>query len=190
VSTLGKEKSEYHHGDLRGALLEVARETLEKSGVNGLSLRDLARKAGVSHSAPYRHFASRQDLLVALATEGFNELSQSLSEHEGKPLQAMGQAYVAFAIANPALYKLMFSPALDRKKPQLLSDAAGGAFAHLQKKTNKISCDQTLTLAAWSMVHGLAGLLIDRLVADELLEPKQLPALVESVLGHLEVAGK
>ncbi|HCP78891.1 MAG: TetR family transcriptional regulator [Pusillimonas sp.] len=190
MSTLAKDKTEYHHGDLREALLKVARETLEMSGANGLSLRELARKAGVSHSAPYRHFASRQDLLVALATAGFNELSQCLKEKEGKSLKAMGQAYVAFAIANPALYKLMFSPELDRKQPPLLSEAASEAFDRLQKKTEAITQDTTLTLAAWAMVHGLSGMLIDRLVADELLEPDQLPGLVESVLGHLGVSVK
>lgn len=184
-------KTDYHHGDLRGSLLDAARETLEQQGINALSLRDLARRTGVSHAAPYRHFANRQDLLVALAAEGFNELARRLRAKEGKGegLKAMGQAYVDFAVSNPSLYKLMFSPELDRKKPELLAKAAGGAFSLLQDRTETSEQDPSGTLAAWSMVHGLSEILIDRLIADHLLEPNQLPALIESVLGHLEVQG-
>lgn len=180
-------KSEYHHGDLRESLLRAARETLEHQGPNGLSLRDLARQTGVSHGAPYRHFANRQDLLVALATEGFNELSQRLQAKEDESLKAMGQAYVEFAVANPSLYKLMFSPELDRSKPQLLSDSASGAFDLLQRQTRPADRDKSGSLAAWALVHGLSGILIDRLISEDQLEPKNLPNLIESVLGRLDI---
>lgn len=191
---MNTKRSDYHHGDLRGSLLNAARETLEQKGANALSLRALARSTGVSHAAPYRHFANRQDLLVALAAEGFNELARRLRAEEEKEkeesLMAMGQAYVDFAVTNPSLYKLMFSPELDRKKPELLANAAGGAFGLLQSHTAPNSQDRSGTLAAWALVHGLSQILIDRLLSDDLLEPEQLPALVKSVLGHLEVPGQ
>lgn len=167
--------------------MSAAREMLEQEGPNGLSLRALARRTGVSHAAPYRHFATRQDLLMAVAAEGFNELARSMRSKEGDSLKAIGQAYVTFAVANPSLYKLMFSPELDRNKTQLLKEAAGGAFDVLQNQAGAISQGQSGTLAAWSLVHGLSQILIDRLLSDDLLEPTQLPALVESVLGHLEI---
>ncbi|MEP3166304.1 MAG: TetR/AcrR family transcriptional regulator, partial [Marinobacter sp.] len=184
---MSSKKSEYHHGDLRESLLKAARETLEQEGASGLSLRDLARRTGVSHGAPYRHFASRQDLLAALAAEGFNELSQCLRAKEDTSLKAMGEAYIAFAVVNPSLYKLMFSPELDRTKPQFLSDSASEAFNRLRKQTGRADQDQSGTLAAWALVHGLSGILIDRLLAKELLDPEELPELIESVLGHLDI---
>lgn len=189
---MSTKKTYYHHGDLRGSLLDAARETLEQKGANVLSLRELARRTGVSHAAPYRHFANREGLLVALAAEGFNELARRMRAEGGKgqALLAMGQAYVDFAVTNPSLYKLMFGPELDRKKPELLAEAAGGAFELLQGRTATGSNDRSGTIAAWSLVHGLSQILIDRLLADELLVPEQLPALVESVLGHLDVAGR
>ncbi len=189
---MSTKKTDYHHGDLRGSLLDAARKTLEQEGANALSLRALARSTGVSHAAPYRHFSNRQDLLVALAAEGFYELARRLRAEEGKEgsLMVMGQAYVDFAISNPSLYKLMFSPELDRKKPELLAEAAGGAFGLLQSRTAATNQDRSGTLAAWALVHGLSQILIDRLLSDDLLEPEQLPALVESVLGHLDVPGE
>lgn len=188
---MSTKKTDYHHGDLHGALLDAARETLEQKGANALSLRELARRTGVSHAAPYRHFANREELLVALAAEGFNELARRMRAEGGKEqaLLAMGQAYVDFAVTNPSLYKLMFGPELDRKKPELLAEAAGGAFELLQGRTATGSNDRSGTIAAWALVHGLSQILIDRLLADDLMEPAQLPALVESVLGHLDVTG-
>lgn len=182
-------KSDYHHGDLRKSLLNAARQMLEKEGPNGLSLRELARRTGVSHAAPYRHFSNRQDLLMAVAAEGFNELGRRMQVKRGESLKAMGQAYVEFAVANPSLYKLMFSPELDRKKTPLLKEAAGGAFDVLQHRTGAISHDRSDSLAAWSLVHGLSQILIDQLLSDDLLEQEQLPTLIESVLGHLEIPG-
>ncbi|WP_193074328.1 TetR/AcrR family transcriptional regulator [Pseudomonas sp. FME51] len=181
--------SDYHHGDLRGALLDAAREALEQNGASAVSLRELARRVGVSHAAPYRHFANREELLMAVAAEGFNELARRLRAEEGQDgtLMGMGQAYVGFATSNPSLYKLMFSPELDRKKPELLADAASAAFGLLQSQTAATDEEQSGTLAAWALVHGLSQLLIDRLLPQELLKQDQLVALIESVLGHLQV---
>src|SRR5919206_2322086 len=97
--------STYHHGNLRPALLRTAAKTLEKEGLGALSLRELARRAGVSHNAPYRHFPDRDSLLAALAAEGFEMLGDAL---EKRPRREMGEAYVEFALAHPQRFRLMF----------------------------------------------------------------------------------
>src|ERR1700674_5400381 len=101
--------STYHHGDLPAALLRAAGKTLEKHGPAGLSLRAAARRAGVSHNAPYRHFPGREALLAALAAEGFAMLAERL---RGQPGRAMGEAYVRFALEHPQRFRLMFGGVL------------------------------------------------------------------------------
>src|ERR1041384_987611 len=93
----------YHHGDLRQAVLRKAGEVLEKEGVDALSLREVARRAGVSHNAPYRHFPDRDSLLVALVEEGFQMLLDALAR---RPRREMGEAYVDFALAHPQRFRL------------------------------------------------------------------------------------
>ena len=102
--------STYHHGTLRAAVLSAAGKLIEKEGLAGLSIREAARRAGVSHNAPYRHFPDRDALLAALATEGFSELEKFL---EGRTGRAMGEAYVRFALAHPNRFRLMFGGQLD-----------------------------------------------------------------------------
>src|SRR5262245_30775541 len=105
----------YHHGDLREALVTAATALLEEQGLSGFTLRQCARRAGVSHAAPAHHFAAADDLLAEIAARGFERfvarLGKAADQVEGPPLarlEAMGHAYVAFAIANPAVYGLMF----------------------------------------------------------------------------------
>src|SRR6266850_4711197 len=97
--------SAYHHGDLRAALLQTAGKVLEKEGLGELSLRELARRAGVSHNAPYRHFPDRDSLLAALAAEGFALLE---NEMRGLGARAMGEVYIRFALQHPQRFRLMF----------------------------------------------------------------------------------
>src|SRR4051812_37531896 len=100
----------YHHGDLRRALVEAAAGLLEDKGHEALSLREAARLAGVSHNAPYRHFADRDALLNAVAANGFNELGARMAEARGSlGFRGVGEAYVAFALAHPRLFHLMFA---------------------------------------------------------------------------------
>src|SRR5947209_18285401 len=101
--------STYHHGDLPAALLRAAGRTLEKQGMGALSLRETARRAGVSHNAPYRHFPDREALLAALAAEGYTILGEQL---RGKPAREMGEAYVRFALDQPQRVRLMFGGVL------------------------------------------------------------------------------
>jgi len=134
----------YHHGELRPALLRAAARILEKEGRDAISLRDLARRAGVSHSAPYRHFADRQALLAALAEEGFALLAAAL---QGKPWREQAMAYLRFALANPERFRLMFT----RPVPAALRRLVGG---------------DAVAQATWAMVHGLAVLILSGHFAD------------------------
>src|SRR5438045_6558281 len=111
----------YHHGDLRTALLEAAAELLDEGGPEAVSLRECARRAGVSHAAPYRHFETKDALLFALADEGFGWLAESGAKamhgirNARERLDAYGAAYVRFAIENPARFRLMFGGAQPSK---------------------------------------------------------------------------
>jgi AcrR family transcriptional regulator len=141
----------YHHGDLRAAMLKTARAIVEKEGVRGLRMREAARRAGVSHTAPYRHFPDLEALLGALAAQGVADLLQALDGRTGRDL---AEAYVSFALAHPQLFRLMFA---GRRWPQLEA-RFGNAFAEVGTSG---------AAAAWSLVHGLAHLLLDGHFAEE-----------------------
>ena len=109
MSTSNCTRKSYHHGDLEAALIRSAGKILEKEGLDALSLREVARQAGVSHNAPYRHFAEREALLAALAAKGFEMLAQAQQAAAAKGgLRAMGEAYVLFALEHPQRFRLMF----------------------------------------------------------------------------------
>lgn len=150
--------STYHHGDLPAALLRAAGRTLEKRGIGALSLRDAARRAGVSHNAPYRHFRDREALLAALAAEGFAMLGERL---RGKPARQMGEAYVRFALEQPQRFRLMFGGVLPLNNYPELRDAARSMHQWLADAFTELPRPDTAASAAWSLVHGLAHLLLD-----------------------------
>ena len=165
-------KRPYHHGDLRAALLSTAAEILVEQGVTKLSLRGAARRAGVSQTAPYRHFRDKTALLAALAAGGFHELAEAMRRHasaaEERPqrLLATGQAYVSFALEKSALFRLMFGPEVpDKASYPELKAAASEAFTVLTQEVSREQMPETeafdRAVAAWSLVHGLATLLID-----------------------------
>lgn len=158
----------YHHGDLRQALLRCAESVLKRNGLDALSLRAIARAAGVSHAAPAHHFPDLASLLSALAAEGFNRLSDSLIEaaKKGGDTRLEGaRAYIAFAKANPALYQLMSDPSrLDSKNPALraarergISILAGARGANMENPT--LSQVGAMT-ASWALLHGLSLILL------------------------------
>ncbi|MCA9873725.1 MAG: TetR/AcrR family transcriptional regulator, partial [Anaerolineales bacterium] len=114
-----KKKDSYHHGDLKNALIKAGTEILAKNGVSGLSLRKVAQKAGVSHAAPYAHFADKQALIAAISTEGFRQLYEQVlvvaDEYAANPAQQLLETawtYVQFAIDDPDQFKIMFSSVL------------------------------------------------------------------------------
>jgi len=157
----------YHHGDLRNALLEAARAILEEKSLADLSLRAVARKAGVSHAAPYRHFPNHEALLVELATEGFIALKDDLiaacrrSSTKSDRITAIGGAYMRFAAKRPAQTRLMFGPQLpNRDKYPALGEAADAIAVEIGVALG----DPALGLAVWAAVHGLAMLILENVV--------------------------
>ena len=180
------EDTPYHHGALRDALLQAAERVLERDGLAGLTLRAVAREAGVSHAAPTHHFGDLTGLLSELAAIGFrmfNAAMAAANNSETHPLMkgmASAKAYVAFAQAHPGMYGLMFrNERLDMTRPSL-HEAATASFAGLargvgagrQEKISgealeALSLDQAAAIArAWSLVHGFTSLLLDGRLKD------------------------
>lgn len=161
--------SRYHHGDLRNALLAAGRALLEEGGPTALSMREIARRVGVSAPAAYHHFSGLDDIAVALAERGFAELAERLqaapSNAKGQ-LAPAGMAYVAFARENPGLYRLMFGEgfhtafAADDRIRSLRSAAYEVLKAGLSKRLPPDEIG-TAALFLWSLTHGLALLMID-----------------------------
>lgn len=168
----------YHHGDLRRALMECGFELLEQADGADLSLRKLARMAEVSPGAVYRHFANKEELLVALATEGFAQLMaeqvDAYREVVGqaqsvlKAFRASGLAYVRFALRNPALFRLMFGRFSATHGSQQLADASRAHGEALMKAISWILGSgankeqvEMFQVGSWSLIHGLSSLVID-----------------------------
>src|SRR5512136_2974044 len=130
-------RTNYHHGDLKNALIEAGIEILSKEGVNGLSLRKVARKAGVSHAAPYAHFADKQALIAAISTEGYRRLNERIGaarqQYLGDPLRQLVEgawAYVEFALNDPAHFRITLSGVVEKGKDYpALMEMAGKSFA-------------------------------------------------------------
>ncbi|MFB6893469.1 TetR/AcrR family transcriptional regulator [Kitasatospora sp. NPDC056327] len=156
------EKTEgYHHGNLRRAVLDAALAAIGESGPSGWSLRELARRAGVSHAAPAHHFGDKTGVLTAVAAEGFGLFARALEAAEGEPYGS-GVAYVRFAVDHRAYFEVMFRPELYRvADPELTAarDRAGAVLAASGRKLSPGERDErTTTIAAWSLAHGFASL--------------------------------
>lgn len=192
------ERRPYHHGNLREALLEAAELILEEEGLAGLSLRAVARRAGVSRTAPYRHFDDKDDLLSAVAARGFRLLARSLeqaSDGTAEPsdhMRGMARGYVRFASRHRALFRLMFGTG----RPQVagseeLSEEGARAYAviadAMAARTGAAPRARDATLAAWSLVHGLAMLVNEGVVAPDAPGEEALDALVDRVASHLRL---
>lgn len=160
----------YHHGDLRAVILTEAARLVAERGADRVSLRELAREAGVSHAAPAHHFTDRRGLFTALATEGFQLLAAALAEARPHFVNA-ALAYVRFAIEHPGHYQVMFDkPLLDAADPDLVAaEAAAGAELSRGVATlhdAKAQADPGgAELAAWSLVHGFSMLWLNDAVA-------------------------
>ena len=167
MSRTEQHEGTYHHGDLRKALLDSARELLEEGGPPALSLREIARRVGVSAPAAYHHFRNLEAIAQAVAEQGFGDLAAKLDDaRSGDGMHAMGMAYIGFAQANSGLYRLMFSDGLAAKSDagSALQAMRAQAFATLRKALEpQVPPDQTQALALylWSVTHGLALLAID-----------------------------
>ncbi|MEY9964858.1 AcrR family transcriptional regulator [Streptacidiphilus sp. MAP12-16] len=160
-------KPAYHHGDLRAALLTAAMDLLEEDG-GSLSLRAVARRAGVSPAAPYRHFADKEALESELAAAGFADLRQRLAASVTAPavpedFARLGVSYVRFALDRPALFRLMFgNPCADTEDVRAIAAAEvlGFVLACVSQAFPQADTE-ALATAGWSLVHGLAFLHLD-----------------------------
>jgi AcrR family transcriptional regulator len=157
---------------LREVLLQAAIQLIAEVGPAGFTLREVARRAGVSHNAPYRHFPDREGLLAAVAAQGFGELNQAMLDAAQRESSALSQlkhaglAYVEFALRRPEHFTVMFDSPVARRKTPNSSEAAEQAFATLVRLVKSGQDEKLLpagdlsqfTLLAWSMVHGVAKL--------------------------------
>lgn len=190
----------YHHGDLRRALLDAALESIDEQGMEGLSLRGIARRAGVSHAAPYHHFSDRAALVAAVAEEGFRFLRQAMLdriadvEEPRRRLQQVGVGYVLFAVRHPAHFRVMFSPEVtDKRTHPSLEAAAGAAFGVLSDAIHECQAAgalrerdiEVLSATAWSLVHGLAVLSLAGRLHVPCADPMDVEALTTTVTDVL-----
>jgi AcrR family transcriptional regulator len=162
-------RGSYHHGDLKAVILAKAAALVADRGADGISLRELAREAGVSHAAPAHHFADRRGLFTALAAQGWRMLADALAG--ARPdFVAAALAYVRFALDHPGHYAVMFDRSLvNPDDPELVAaqSAAGAELAHGVGTLNDQRAKQdpqSAALAAWSLVHGFAMLRLNRAI--------------------------
>lgn len=175
TSTATESPNAYHHGDLRNALITAGVAMLGEQSAESISLRALAKRAGVSHNAPYQHFADKEALMAAIAEEGFRLLGEAIDAGQAGLADAdgiervirAGQSYVAFALAHPSHFQLMFSHMAHADYPDLSAEsrsafaklvaivAAGQASGELRPGP-----PEPLALTVWMMVHGLSDVAI------------------------------
>src|SRR5215472_1717052 len=150
----------YHHGDLRAALLRAAVEAIGQAGPAGMSLRDVARRAGVSHAAAAYHFGDKAGLLTAVAAQGYRMLTQELQNvrDSGRGFLEVGVAYVRFAVGHRAHFEVMYRPELYRPDDAGVLRARAGTARLLYGSDSPSVQELAAGVAAWSLVHGLATL--------------------------------
>lgn len=197
----------YHHGDLRQALIDAGVAIVAEEQNWAFSLREVARRAGVSHNAPYNHFPEKRDLLDAVAAVGFDRLRGEMraamvaAGDASGALIEIAQAYVAFAAGNPALYRLMFGPELaatEGSQPEL-SKASGAAAKMVLLEVIERGADENqfnvskkdeasiamAALSVWSIVHGLAMLIVDEKSDQRAAPEAQARRVMRYLLGGL-----
>lgn len=193
------EQKPYHHIDLKNSLVAAGLAILAEQGVNELNLRAVARRARVSHAAPYRHFADKEALIVAIAEDGFRRLGEQLQAAKDAvvdgartQLTAVGYVYIAFAVEQPDSFRLMFSHIIAHREQYLeLCALAKACFQLLQSiiEAGQVSGEFAaadsveLTKSVWSMLHGLASLLVEGQFAED---GEDAQAQEKTIRFHLE----
>jgi AcrR family transcriptional regulator len=191
----------YHHGNLRQALLEAARDLINEAGIEALTLRAVARRAGVTTGAPYHHFADKAALVSALARQSLEELDSRAAaaleviSEPAEQLRTLGVTYVLYAVDHPAEFRLMFRP--DKGVPFAAADpTVEPVFRLLIQVTDAcraaagISDDgrDAAAIGAWSLVHGMAALLIDGPLSGLTADRQRLHTLVLDVINRLAIS--
>ena len=193
-------ESNYHHGDLKNALIQAGVKILSKEGISGLSLRKVARQAGVSHAAPYAHFADKQALIAAISTEGYKQLYTRVEKvqktYASDPAQLLIEtawSYIDFGLNEPDRFKLMFSSVLEKEKDY-------PDFVHFSKKNFAqivsviAACQEAgilragpsdlMAVSVWSAVHGLVMLYLEGQIPHSLLDRFSLKELLVHTLNQ------
>jgi AcrR family transcriptional regulator len=199
-------KKTYHHGDLKNALINAGVEILAKDGVSGLSLRKVASKAGVSHTAPYSHFADKQALIAAISTEGFRQLyerveavAEKYKTRPSRQLVEVAWSYVQFAMDDRDRFKVMFSGVLEKEKeyPEFVVESQKNfqlvkmiVEANQAAGVLRSGPSDLMALSAWGIIHGFIMLLLEGQISHRVLEQKSLRELVEFQLGQIMVKGR
>jgi len=197
-------RKNYHHGDLKNALIKAGVEILAKEGVDGLSLRKVAQKAGVSHSAPYSHFPDKQSLIAAISTEGFNQLYSELQavaeQYKDNPKRQLidgAQAYVQFAMNKADTFKIMFSGVLEKEKEY-------PSFVDVSRKTFELVVDivragqdagmlrstqpELMAVSVWGQVHGIISLALEGQISHMVLDRYSTRELVSFAINQMFIA--
>ena len=176
---MAKSGKPYHHGELREALVSAGHKLLEEKGLLGFTLRECARRAEVSHAAPAHHFKSMDDLLAEIATRGWRELATAMTNEARRTaadpaarLVAQGVGYMAFAAANPMLFRLMFNRESDRFETASLAKAAAEAQALHRAAVEAVipeasaETKQRMSDFAWATVHGFITLVLEGQIGE------------------------
>jgi AcrR family transcriptional regulator len=193
----------YHHGDLKNALIQAGIGILSEQGLHALSLRKVAQRAGVSHSAPYAHFADKQALIAAISTEGYRQLYECLAvavaQYRHDPQRQLIEAswaYIQFALREPAHFKITLSSVVDKEQeyPAFLA-MTHQAFGLLLEVTQ--ACQQAgilkpgpseqMAVSVWSTVHGLTSLILEGQLSSSLADPLTSREMLIFVLSQITV---
>jgi len=184
----------YHHGDLKNALIQAGVEILARDGVSGLSLRKVAKQVGVSHAAPYSHFADKQALIAAISTEGFKQLFVQIktvfARYKDDPenlLIETAWTYLQFALNEPDRFKLMFSSVLEKEKdyPDFVEVSQNNfnqlvEIVELCQQANILKDGESdlIALSVWGTVHGFISLLLEGQISHTVLEKGSLKEIL------------
>jgi len=191
----------YHHGDLKNALIKAGIDILSREGIQGLSLRKVAQKAGVSHAAHYSHFTDKQSLIAAISTEGFriicDHLESAIKRYRRKPIRQLIEAcwsYIQFALSDPAHFKVTLSGVLEREKDYpAFVEMSNKCFAQLVRIVENCQAAGLLrsgpsdveAISVWSTVHGFASLILEGQFYHTILERFTLRDLMINSIGHV-----
>lgn len=178
----------YHHGHLRPALIDAAVATVEEQGLAAMSLRGVARRAGVSHAAATYHFGDKAGLLTAVAVEGYRQLAEALraEDQASHGYLEVGVAYVRFAVNHRGYFEVMYRPELYHPQDPALLEARAAAATQLYRSDQPDADRMATGIAAWALMHGVATLWLNGNMPPPLGDDPE--AIARLVAKHLDVA--
>jgi AcrR family transcriptional regulator len=194
-------KPTYHHGDLKNALIAAGIDILSKEGLHALSLRKVAQRAGVSHAAPYAHYADKQALIAAISTEGYRRLYETLqaisARYQGDPLRQLVEGawgYLQFALQDPGHFKITFSSAIEKEQDYpafvQVSQQSFGVVVQMVAACQAAGIlrpgpPDLLAVSVWGLVHGVTSLLLEGQISHTIRDRFSLRAMLIFALGQV-----